>query len=792
MDKSWIKITPRTDPAYIHGCDKFLEFAYTNKPNGSKISCPCRECVNRFYESRSVVRGHIIYNGFYPSYLQWTYHGEIIRTDEPENQNSTVGVDGVDDDMVGMVHDAFGVPDLEEFDEFEEGNPWPDEDTKKFLKLLELAKRELYPGCKKFTTLSLVVRLLHLKVLYNMPNVAFDPWIKTFKEALPDEATLPGSFYEANKLKESLAFTYKKYNLCPNNCMLYWKDKESLDKCDFCGEPRYKPCDELDEEDENTKVGRVPRKQMRYFPIKPRLQRLFMSSKTTFEMRWHAEERVDDGILRHPADSLAWKTFDQKYPDFASDCHNVRLGLASDGFSPFRTIGIPHSTWPVVLIPYNLPPWLCMKQSHFILSTLIDGPQAPGMNIDVCLQPLIEDLTGLFNEGIRTYDASSKEMFQMRASLLWTINDFPAYANLSGWSTKGELACPPCNSETQSRWLKNCRKHSYGGMRHFLDENHRFRRDGRSFDGTIETRKMPPPLSGHDVFKQVEHIERKYGKRGVEDETLPVSKRPRTNVVAAVGVPVYNWKKRSIFFELPYWKDNLMRHNLDVMHIEKNVCDSIMNTILSVGKKSKDNLNSRSDLLLMGIRPSLHPQKKPNGKTLLPPAAFAMTKKDKDTFCRVLKDVKVPDGYSSNISRRVQLKDRALTGLKSHDCHVLMQQLLPIALRRTLPKHVVQVLIELCSFFRHICSKTLDPSSLVQLQQKVTLALCHIEKIFPPSFLDIMLHLPVHLADEARIAGPVAYRWMYHVERYVNLHRSSNFECRNVINIYSDFVIGIY
>lgn len=67
------------------------------------------------------------------------------------------------------------------------------------------------------------------------------------------------------------------------------------------------------------------------------------------------------------------------------------------------------------------------------------------------------------------------------------------------------------------------------------------------------------------------------------------------------------WKKRSYFFRLPYWEHLLVRHNLDIMHIEKNVCDNIVNTLLNVDRKSKDNLNSRLDLQSLGIKQDLHP-----------------------------------------------------------------------------------------------------------------------------------------------------------------------------------------
>ncbi|KAK5776692.1 hypothetical protein PVK06_044653 [Gossypium arboreum] len=96
-----------------------------------------------------------------------------------------------------------------------------------------------------------------------------------------------------------------------------------------------------------------------------------MSSKTAESMTWHHDQRTGDGLLRHPADYLAWKSFNSKFPSFASDPRSVRLGLASDGFNPYKIMGTSYSTWLVVLVPYNLLPRLCMKQSSFILSMII-------------------------------------------------------------------------------------------------------------------------------------------------------------------------------------------------------------------------------------------------------------------------------------------------------------------------------------------------------------------------------------------------------------------------------------
>ena len=102
----------------------------------------------------------------------------------------------------------------------------------------------------------------------------------------------------------------------------------------------------------------------------------------------------------------------------------------------------------------------------------------------------------------------------------------------------------------------------------------------------------------------------------------------------------------------------------------------------------------------------------------LPPACYTMSSKEKDLLLEVLKGTKVLDNYSSHISWCVKLKQRKLIGLKSHDYHILMQDLLPIAMRGSFPKNVSQVIIDLCHYFREICLKVLKVSHLEELNKK--------------------------------------------------------------------------
>ncbi|CAN1792090.1 hypothetical protein LINPERHAP1_LOCUS19539 [Linum perenne] len=101
-----------------------------------------------------------------------------------------------------------------------------------------------------------------------------------------------------------------------------------------------------------------------------------------------------------------------------------------------------------------------------------------------------------------------------------------------------------------------------------------------------------------------------------------------------------------------------------------------------------------------------------------------------------------------------------------------MQQLLPLLIRKLLPKHVRVPLIQLCSFFKDLCSKTGNIDNLNRLEGQISLTLCHLERIFPPSFFDIMVHLTVHLVSEVKLGGPVQGRWMYPVERFLSTLKS--------------------
>ncbi|KAI5352122.1 hypothetical protein L3X38_005013 [Prunus dulcis] len=638
MDKSWMH-SDRRSKAYEFGVEAFLNFAVENLLTTTHIRCPCVKCVNLKVFGVGIIRDHVYFNGIDQSYKNWTFHGEPWEATTNASRNVEDGHSRYSfvSEEIDMDDNDFG-----DFGDF-------GSDPYEFANVIGDGDQPVYPGCRKYTKLSALVKLYNLKAKHGMSDVCFTELLILQGDLLPEGNTIPTSMYEAKKTLCALGLSYEKMHACPNDCILYRKEYEDSTNCPTCGISRWKQG-----KDSILKEG-VPAKVVWYFPPIPRFKRMFQSHETAKSLTWHAARKSIDGQMSHPADSPSWKLLDDKWPEFGNEPRNLRLALSSDGFNPHSSLSSRYSCWPVILVTYNLPPWLCMKRKFMMLTLLISGPKQPGNDIDVYLEPLIDDLKSLW-VGIRgVYDAHNGEYFTLRAALMWTINDFPAYGNLSGCVVKGYKACPICGDDTPSHRLKNGHKICYIGHRKWLPINHPYRRQRAAFNGKPEYGIPPEPLTGEEVLHMVENGDR------------------------------VCWKKKSIFFDLEYWKYLPVRHALDVMHIEKNVCDSIIGTLLEIPGKNKDGIAARLDLLNMGVKTDLQP-KYGERRTRLPPGPWNLSRAEKREVCNSFYGMKVPEGYSSNIKNLVSLQDSRLLGLKSHDCHTLMQQLLPVAIRSVLEK----------------------------------------------------------------------------------------------------------
>nr|GEX43312.1 hypothetical protein [Tanacetum cinerariifolium] len=168
----------------------------------------------------------------------------------------------------------------------------------------------------------------------------------------------------------------------------------------------------------------------------------------------------------------------------------------------------------------------------------------------------------------------------------------------------------------------------------------------------------------------------------------------------------------------------------DYPTLEKNVCESLVRTLLNVPGKTKDGMNARLDLAELGIKPELFARHEED-KTTLPPIGYILTNAKKDIFCETLSNIRVPQGYCSNFSSLVSLKDRKIIGLKSHDYHMLMQEFLPIVIRLIMHPPTRYAIIRFCFFFKVICRKEISLQELDELQLELVMTLCLLEKFFP-------------------------------------------------------------
>ena len=222
-----------------------------------------------------------------------------------------------------------------------------------------------------------------------------------------------------------------------------------------------------------------------------------------------------------------------------------------------------------------------------------------------------------------------------------------------------------------------------------------------------------------------------------------------------------------------------------MMHITKNVTESLLGTLMNMPDRTKDGPKARSDLKLLGIKKELqYPdsddaddddeqtegtqgrrKRVKKNEVVLRAACFTLSLEELEQFFRCLLGVKVPHGYSGKISRYLDVAKKRFSGMKSHDCHVLMTQIFPIAIRGIMDEHVRETLFGLCNFFDVISRKSIGVKQLDRLHEEIVLILCELEIYFPPAFFNIMVHLLVHVVDDIIQLGPTFLHNMMPFER---------------------------
>jgi hypothetical protein len=847
MDRKWMYKTPRLDNemSFVTNAKKFIAAAKKHRLSlgREETYCPCYKCENKYLLEDSDVLSHLIQYGFVKDYTVWTFHGEAhpIATDgasaiddggQPPSSSTAApaGGDSANRDYININEllediavgddggdeepgDVLQPEDAELFenlanrqDDLLFGNPkW----LENFKEMKKAAIDPLYKGCpKELTVLRFNLHMLMMKARHGWSDTSFNELLSYLADNFPEGNKVPPNTYRAKKMIRPVAMKVKKFHACPNHCILYRGEYETMKSCPRCGASRYKrnagcradvddegpsnrgkkqktstkkqnPAPE-DEEEEGYMQRKIPALSVWYLPVIDRLRALFGNPEDAKLMSWHAspERTRDDGKLRHPSDGKQWKRFDTKFKqEFGDEPRNVRFSLSTDGMNPFGELSSSHSTWPVILTILNLPPHLCQKRRYLLLTMIISGPKQPGNDIDVFLEPLMEDMKELWEKGVNMLDASLKKEFTLKAIIYVTITDYPGLFSLSG-QIKGKSGCAVCIDGTCYTYLSASKKLVYMRNRRFLNKNHRYRDPSMNmyFDNENEPQPDEPKKTsyGQKVFDMVQGINIEFGKKKkkAQDDGTKKKKKRKRDEMEEEQPPVAKvpFKKQSCFFKyLSYWKELDTPHAIDCMHLEKNVFESVIGVLLDMKNKTKDGLKSRQDLVNQNIRSEIHPRPAAqSGKVDLPGASYNLTTDEKRAVCQWLRTVKVPTGFSSNIKSLVSMKDLTLTSFNAHDCHVMLTVFLPIVIQAIGPEFVKMIITRLGYFFNFITQKVIDEAELPNLKQFIAETLCQFEMCFPPSFFDIMPHLMLHMVDQIQELGPVYLHQMWTYERFMS------------------------
>ena len=341
-----------THPDYTTGVVNFINFVKTHTIGTKYLPCPCAICKNGpYYKEIVEIYHHCMHCGLDPTYIVWHLHGEVSgqpamisrRRQWLQDRGEASSVAGpLVIPPVEIIQDVFpyypGYHGDAPHNVVEENaevhfNDMVDDDYAKYERLLRESQTPLYEGSEE-TVLSVILHAMEIKVENGWSDTSVDKFCKWLHKFFKGH-NFPVSYSRIKKILKDLSLGYEKIDVCEFNCYLFrGAENKTRRICPVCGAERYKP----DTDD-------LPKKLIWYFPLTPRLKRLFMSPHTAKHMRWHKEKRPDESTLRHPSDGEAWQHFNRTFPGFDDiKGRNVRLGVATDGFSPFGTMTTQHST----------------------------------------------------------------------------------------------------------------------------------------------------------------------------------------------------------------------------------------------------------------------------------------------------------------------------------------------------------------------------------------------------------------------------------------------------------------
>ena len=316
MDKSWISWDPNSSQ-YQKKVKDFIINSKKFARNPDRVICPCLICRNRSQQNDETILFHLTKYGFDPTYKVWVAHGDpnllgrCVQVDDFAT-SADIYEDAEMLEVHQMYEDAcFQLP-------VEGESPSLMNVDDRYQKKISDAEVPLYPGCTKYTKLSATLIMYSLKAESGLSNSGFDKFMSVFEDMLPQANTFPESLSTVKKTLKDFDLGYEKIDACVNDCILFrGKDYENLEKCPTCDASRYKI---------NPRTGKIKEgvaaKVLRYFPIIPRLQRMFLSASVSEQLTWHSSHHSRDGKMRHPVDSVCWSSIDKNLVNNIN-CNNI-------------------------------------------------------------------------------------------------------------------------------------------------------------------------------------------------------------------------------------------------------------------------------------------------------------------------------------------------------------------------------------------------------------------------------------------------------------------------------------
>jgi hypothetical protein len=262
----------------------------------------------------------------------------------------------------------------------------PDEDIFNEGQYLREACQPLYSNVRS-SMLEATLMLMNIYKVHDVSKKFVDELLALFhKHLLPLDNCLPPTMYAAKTLTGKVGLKYNNINACVNECVLFWKEYETLETCPNYGSTHFKAYGK----------SNVAVKIVQHFPLVPRLLRMFRTQKTTKLMTWHSQNKSTNGKVHHVLDCKAWAHTNRTWLEFGGEPINVKLGIAIDGVNPFGKKCNAWSTSPVLFLNYNLPPWLVTKKLLLLSSMIIPGSNSvKSSNFDVYLALVFKELVQL-------------------------------------------------------------------------------------------------------------------------------------------------------------------------------------------------------------------------------------------------------------------------------------------------------------------------------------------------------------------------------------------------------------